>query len=390
MTTTVPLPRHLARCAVLLGALAGVGAAQALENCDVNGQPVNPSNGFTTQDKTGIMRCRDRDTGVLLREQELRAGKFVGLDRSYRDGKLARERQVNDKGNTDGRAREFAPNGQVLADANYENGERVGLGRTFHPDGALRRASVYAKANDERAVAEFNPRGQLRELRCGAQPLLAPAVDDATLCGFNGPSKLEFFRDDGALQARATYEAGKRVRYESLYDNGTVNQQQEQTSSSRVDRSFSREGVKRREVLWALSGTVARMEREQEFSSTGTLVSEKRWNQGALASEQVFYLNGQPRSKSTYAVEGNLRSVETTGFHDNGQPASSGRFLMPGRGPQLATGIHKRFDASGVLRAETAYDDQGRPTRERTWDEAGKPLRDDAVFEDGSRKAFAR
>lgn len=390
MITTVLPPRHLARCAMLLGALAAPCAALALENCDVGGQPVNPANGYTTQDKTGIMRCRDRETGVILREQELRAGRFIGLDRTYRDGKLARERQVNDRGNTDGAAREFAPNGQVLLDALYENGERVGLSRAWHPDGTLRRAAVAAKARDERAFAEFTPRGQLRDIGCGTQPLLAPTVDDARLCGFNGPSRLEFFRDDGTVQSRATFENGKRTRFETLHDNGAINQQQEVTGGSRIDRSFNREGVKRREVVWSLSGTVALMERDQEFAASGALARDRRWARGELASEEVFFLNGQPRSKNLYALDGNLRSMESTTFHDNGQLASSGRFLTPGRGPQLATGTHKRFDAAGKPRAETVYDDQGRPTRQREWDESGKLVRDDAVFEDGSRKAFAR
>lgn len=34
--------------------------------------------------------------------------------------------------------------------------------------------------------------------------------------------------------------------------------------------------------------------------------------------------------------------------------------------------------------------DNGRLTRERELDEAGRVTRDDAVFEDGSRKAFSR
>lgn len=45
--------------------------------------------------------------------------------------------------------------------------------------------------------------------------------------------------------------------------------------------------------------------------------------------------------------------------------------------------------AGRVLRDET-YDDSGRITREKAWDGNGKLLRDDAVFEAGLRKAFAR
>lgn len=382
----LPLPAALA-LAVLLAA----GPARALESCEVNGQPVNPANGNTTADKTGIMRCKDRDTGVVQREQELRAGRFMGIERRYTDGKLSRERSVNEKGNSDGRAREFGPDGTVLADAVYENGEVVGISRRFHPNGQLKRAAFNGKGNDERATAEFTPRGQLRELRCGVQPLLAPAVDDAKLCGFSGgPSKLEFFRDDGALTGRASYDAGRRVKLEQLYDNGAVSQSQETSGNQRVDRSFTREGQKKRDTLWTLSGTMAVMDRDQEYAASGSLLRERKWTRGELVSDEQFYLNGQPRQRNVYTLDGNLRSLDSTTFHDNGQPSSSGRYLVPGRSSQIALGSHKRFDSTGRLRGQTDYDEQGKPTREREWDEAGKPLRDDAVFEDGSRKAFAK
>ncbi len=39
---------------------------------------------------------------------------------------------------------------------------------------------------------------------------------------------------------------------------------------------------------------------------------------------------------------------------------------------------------------ENTYNDKGNIQRERAWDVGGQLLRDDAVFEDGSRKAFAK
>ncbi len=386
-----PLPVFFWRAA-LAGAvlLPGLPAQAAISDCEVNGQPVNPSNGNTTAGKTGMMRCKDRDTGAHSREQELRDGKFIGLERFYQNGKLARERSVNANGNSQGRARDFAPDGTVLSDANYENGDVVGLSRNFHPNGQLRRAAIGGRSSEEKASAEFTPRGQLRDLRCGSQPLLAPAVDDATLCGFKQLSRLEFFNDIGQVRERASFEAGKRVRFEVLGDNGVVLQQQEVNGNARIDRSFSREGVKRREVLWDVNGKVAYMVREQEFSTTGTLTRERKFSQGELTSEETFYLNGQPRSRDVYSTEGNLRSRESTGFYDSGKASHSGRYRVPGRGVQLAVGTHKNFDANGRTVSETVYDDQGRVTRERAWDEAGTLLRDDAVFEDGSRKAFAK
>ena len=49
-------------------ALSGV-AAHAVQDCELNGEHVNPANGNTTQGKTGVMRCKDRESGELQREQ---------------------------------------------------------------------------------------------------------------------------------------------------------------------------------------------------------------------------------------------------------------------------------------------------------------------------------
>ena len=51
---------------------------------------------------TGIMRCVDRQSKVVQREDELRNGRNIGLVRTFEEGKLAQEYRVNEKGNRDG------------------------------------------------------------------------------------------------------------------------------------------------------------------------------------------------------------------------------------------------------------------------------------------------
>jgi antitoxin component YwqK of YwqJK toxin-antitoxin module len=367
-------------------------AAHAVQDCELNGQAVNPANAATTAGKTGVMRCKDRDSGQLAREQQVQSGTFMGLLRFYENGKLAKEHSLNARGNIEGRAREFSPSGQVLRDATYEDGQEVGLVRIFYPDGSLRRATFFADAAGERASVEFTERGQLSALRCGDKPVLAPVADDAQLCGFGGgASRVELFDARGILRSRLSYVAGKRVRSEELYDNGKPAAQDEMVGNQRTERRFSSEGVKRREVVSLLGERGAVRQREQEFSERGTLVREQRWNStGSPLSDESFYQNGQPRSKSVYGVGGNPRLIEITEYHDNGQRAAIGRYLASDRLRQLPTGTHQRFSDSGLLIAESVYDDQGRVTRERSWDASGKLERDDEVFEDGSRRAFAK
>jgi len=386
----MPTPLRIAGLvAVLL--IVSQQAAHAVQDCELNGQSVNPANGSTTAGKTGLMRCKDRDSGELMREQQIQNGAFMGLVRFYEKGKLLKEHSVNANGNIEGRAREFSPTGQLLREATYENGHETGLARSFHPGGKLRRLAFYAEPG-ERASVEFTERGQLSALRCGDKPMLAPVFDDARLCGFtSGPSQVELFDTKGTLRSRLAYLAGKRVRSEELYDNGKPSVQDEISGTQRTERRWSSEGIKRREVIYLLVERGAIKQREQEFSEKGTLVRDQRWNAaGEAQSDLSYYLNGQPRSKAIYADGGEARTVEVSEFHDNGQRAALGRFLVVSRFRQTPIGTHQRFGETGTLRAESTYDDKGRVKRERTWDAEGKPERDDEVFEDGSRKAYAK
>ena len=70
-----------------------------MQDCEINGIAVNPANGNTTVGKTGLMRCRDRDTRELVREQQIQSGTFMGLVRLYESGRLVKEYSVNARGN---------------------------------------------------------------------------------------------------------------------------------------------------------------------------------------------------------------------------------------------------------------------------------------------------
>jgi hypothetical protein len=147
------------------------------------------------------------------------------------------------------------------------------------------------------------------------------------------------------------------------------------------DRRFSAEGVNRLERVWVTQFTGTRSTRittlEQEFHESGTLVHERRWLPTECGSElqleQHLYLNGQRRE---------------TRFHDNGRVSLEGVSLVKGRYDTQAIGVQKAFDDQGRLRIERFHDARGRVNREL--DDTGRVLRDEALFEDGSRKAFAR
>jgi antitoxin component YwqK of YwqJK toxin-antitoxin module len=383
-------------------ALALAGSAHAINVCELNGASVNPDNGYTTAGKTGLMRCRDGEGGPIVREQELRDGKFTGIVRYFKGGVLQREYSVNERGNREGLSREYsatAGTNVLLREERTRNSTTYGLVRTWYPTGKLKRVSFYTDEGREQAVAEFTSTGQMSELRCGPTPQLAPDADDAAWCGFSGskPSTVTLYGENGKARGRTTWERGERRKVEDFWEDGTLRNQQEMSAAGGVERSFDAKNVKRRETQWVVVKTssdrpMRGVTLEQSFHESGTLVSEKRWkpedNSRDPALEQRWYLNGQPQFKAELVKNGNDTLRRETRFHDNGKPSSEGMWLVGNRGGSQPQGMHKVFDMAGQLRGETYYDAKGRVTRERELDESGRVVRDDEVFEDGSRKAF--
>jgi antitoxin component YwqK of YwqJK toxin-antitoxin module len=398
-------PASLASLAVLSLLLATAsGAAFAVSVCELNGQSVNPDNGNTTEGKTGLMRCRDGASGPVLREQELQHGKFMGVVRYFKDGALEKEYRVNERGNRDGLAREWASGDggkQVLVREETErDGRTIGLARNWYPNAVLRRVTFYGDDAREQAYAEFTMQGQLYELHCAAQPVLGKDFDDRAACGFAGvASSVVLYSGKGQPRARVSFERGERKKSETLWDSGSVRDVQEATATGGIDKSFAADGTLRHEVQWVglgngKPGRVTTLDRE--FHESGKLIRERTWRAGERGAEPVaeslWYLNGQPKAQTVYAAEGGRTLRRETGFHDNGKKSFEGSWIVGARGgrDETATGTHRSFDAEGRLRSERVYDERGRITHEREMDERGNVVRDDEVFEDGSRKAVGR
>lgn len=390
-------------------------SAFAIQTCELNGEAVSPANGGTTRGKSGLMRCRESDTGLVVREQELQDGKFMGVVRYFRSGLLEREFSVNERGNRDGVAREWnVTDGQrvLVREESFLNGATTGIVRTWYPSGQRRRLGFYGDDGREQASVEFTPAGKLYTLRCAPRPVFGNEFDDKAACGHAGPmSTVELFSGKGLPASRVTYERGERRKVETLWDDGSVRQSRETQASGGLERSFAADGTKLRELQWVTIAAAdgasanARLPRhvdtlEQEFHESGKLVHERRWVPGDRGAERVseshWYLNGQLKDRSEFTTLNGRRIRRDTSFHDNGKPASEGDWLLTDSkvvgddAYGTPVGSHKRFDDQGRLRGERIYDDRGRLTRERDLDERGVSVRDDEVFEDGSRKSLGK
>jgi choline dehydrogenase-like flavoprotein/antitoxin component YwqK of YwqJK toxin-antitoxin module len=261
------------------------------------------------------MRCRDGEGGAVVREQELQGGAFRGAVRYYKDGQLEKDYRVNERGNRDGVAREYARGDAgakpvLVREETYRDGRTVGLARSWYPSGQLRRVSFHGDDDREQASAEFTSDGKLSELRCAPRAVLGGDADDARWCGHAGAaSNVVLYSGKGVAKARVSYERGERRRSELLGEGGAVREVQEASAERRRRaivlcrrRQAARSAVGRRGGERA--GRVVTL--DQEFHESGKLVRERRWRVvergGELASEQHWYLNGQPKDRVEYVV----------------------------------------------------------------------------------------
>lgn len=390
------LPGRLAAAALAL-----VLAPAARAQCSLDGQPFDTADGRAGQGRSGTIRCLDPQ-GRPAREIQLQDGRQKGFVRLYRDGLLYEEFTQNERGNHDGRARTYAATpgrNPVTHEETYRDGTVVGVVRDWYPDGTRMRLSWHLDDGSEAAVVAFTPKGALSDLRCAAQPVFAPDFDDATACGFRRPSTVELYSPKETLRGRVTYERGRRRHVEGFFESGRLAQKVDLGDTGGVDHEFTEAGTPRQDVEWAIrpgdERQVHLVTLQRDYHASGQPIREQRWElvpHGTRRTlDQAWYLNGQPKSRSETFTQDGHRLRRDTEFFDNGGKQSEGVWNVDDeRYGGHEVGVHQVFDEGGTLRSERTYDDAGRLTRERRFDEHGRLERDDQVFEDGSRKAYAR
>ena len=402
--------------AAAFAAAASAPPAFAVQTCELGGQHVNPANGNTTQGKSGLMRCREQDTGAVVREQELQNGKFMGVLRYFKAGQVEREHSVDERGNRDGIAREWnVPDSGgarvLIREETYRDGRNTGVARSWYANAQRQRLTFYGDDDREQASVEFGNDGKLSDLRCASRPVFGADFDDKSACGFAGAaSTVLLYGGKRQPVARIVIERGERRKVESLWENGAARELRKTSAAGVLERRFAADGTLLREVQSvparpaAAAGERTRHVKvlEQEFHESGKRVHELRWlpndDSGAeRVSESRWYLNGQPKSRTEHEHTAGRVLRRETNFHDNGKPSFEGAWSIGGGASgtrhdrsERATGVHKGFDEQGRLRSEQVHDERGRVSRERVFDERGALLCDDELFEDGSRKSSAR
>jgi len=383
---------HRLRTTVLIAGIACATSASAIIRCEVNGQSGNPNNGAETAGLTGLMRCRDEDSGKLQREQELRHGKYLGVERFFdREGRVTRERTVNERGNSQGRVTEFWPNGQVKREETAENGRTQGPVWRFSEQGKLERVSFHAEGR-EQFVMEYNPAGQPTRLQCPSTGLFA---EDRAPCGFADTADTVLYTSRGAKAAQVRYGQGRLLRSTEWDANGAMAAQQLRENGRRVHRQYSTEGDKvvlREERVFDADdrnlpdrrGALASWRR---WGASAQIIEQRHFANGREVSLERWYLNGAVRERTSVQGEGEQARTQRELFNDEGQRTQ--RQLLTAE--QQPTGPQQVFHANGRLAREDVYstpDDRGRTRLQsrKEWDEAGQLTADDTLLEDGSRQ----
>ena len=326
--------RRLVRAAAAAAGSGGRRAASSTASRSTRPTAARP------QGKTGLMRCRDGEGGPVVREQELKHGVFMGVVRYFKDGSLEREYRVNERGNRDGLAREWAraePRRQAGA------GARGDLSRRPHGRHRAQLVSERPAApgrfhgDDERRAGERRVHAAGPALpTCAARrvPVLGSDSDDGS--GAATPASLRTSSSTAARASprrasRTSAASGRRARRSGT--SGDVREVQETSSSGGVERSFAADGTKRRELQWlAVAGERAPAHHDARpgVSRERQAGARARWRAGERGAElslrASWYLNGQPKDTKRVRRRSTAgRCAARPTFHDNGKEVVRGQ-----------------------------------------------------------------
>jgi antitoxin component YwqK of YwqJK toxin-antitoxin module len=405
------LHRNLIKAIFLIAACASFNWAHAIIRCEMNGKSVNQSNGSELVGLTGMLRCTEQDTGKLQREQEMKNGKFIGLERMYaREGYLVRERSVNERGNTQGIEKEFWPSGKLRRESTHDNGTAVGAARSYHDNGQPERVSFVADSRVQASLS-YNKDGALTELSCHSASVVP---EDRKTCGFDGKVRTTTFATNRSnkLNAVHTYEQGKLLASTYYNEDGDVSLELAMKDGARWHRFYYAHGTKdgkkilREERLYEpsddkkyrLSNDGGPLQWSKQWGTNEQLIEHIRYSKSNPVAIERWYLNGAIKEKivAISVAEGNpfgglgVRSLREQ-YDDTGRITSRENFVGTGNNRAQPVGLQQAFYPNGKIAVEETYsplDDRSRSRliARKEWDESGKLTADDEILEDGSRK----
>lgn len=229
--------------ALLAGGRAGPAAAAVID-CELDGQPIDVTDGAITAGRSGVLRCVDRDNGWLQREELYRDGKRVGFTTFRAPGVPVTSERL--EGST------------LTRTVHFPEGEPRLV--TVLQDGRRRSENEFARGGQRLRETLWNDRGRTGE----------------TQWYMNGLLKRREQRHD--------FAGAPALAIEDYWDSGQLRQR----------GSFDEHGRPLGMHQW--------------FRESGTLGSERLYQKGVLVLRRDFDEQGRPALEEEYFEDGSRKA----------------------------------------------------------------------------------
>jgi len=357
--------RALAIALFLIGAAS---PAMASESCEVDGKPINLSDGSATATLTGLVRCHD-DDHKPTRELPYKNGKQDGWYKDLRalwgHGPNFIEYRAGEK---TGCRKVFSKAGAVIEEATCGDGHPL-IEKYFWPSGKLKQLATHRSGSDEDVFrVRYDEQGRISELSCGST---AEWRAGTPRCRYAHQSTVvTTYYPDGKVKAVWPFKDGLLDgREERHQPSGGLEETTEYRAGVRagVVQSFDAHGQLQRATTFE---DKVRNGPEKTFFAQGQLASLLDWSHDQLTRARIYYQNGKLRLDLRRDGE----QVMAQGYWDLGTIQFEGQYRV--QGDDAFFGAVQRELPDSVLSLDDWLDYGGRgmvPVQvQQTFFESGK------------------
>ncbi len=385
----------------------GTSSAWAIKECEADGKSINLSNGNSTAQLTGTVRCRDQGSSEITREIPYRNGVVDGVEKMLASDGNWHETTYR-AGKRHGLTRTLSQAGKLLADAQYVNDRELGDSHVYHTNGRVK-AHYQISATGKTRTYKYDEAGRVNEMSC-------TGTNDVGVvgCEYGTHSEgLKIYYPSGKVQYLITLKNGLREGVTEHFVRDDTRRTKMYFTSGKLRRveHFSVQGKLSEKTEYAEDERQRTRKEgfEERFFADGKLKERIEWRQGRKVAAELRWQNGQVRQR--LSSKNPREELEET-FFDNGKPESIEPRLQSsnkwGRSEMQRHGTVQRYYQNGQLAAEEKYlqgqlsgiahhyyengqlsaheeHKTGRLVKRKSFSKEGKLEKDETYHEDGSR-----
>lgn len=324
------------------------------ETCLLGKEEISWYNGATTNGKSGVVVCKNKE-GTITQRATLKDGKKIGPQMMTFGNGERQEWTQDEKGRKQGSYKRFKKSGVAVESRNQIDGNYVGLQEDFFDSGKPRRVFWQeAGASSAASEIEFLEDGAISGIKCSIEKSYTNA--DKAPCGFSGAKTTWLMSGSGKKKSEVTYKNG-------------VNEKK---------ITYGRKG----EVV-SESNIVDGLETEKVFFEDGKVKEENSARGRAMLSELEYFMNGSKKREAKFTGDIKNPKKHEIIYWDNGKIQSEGDYVRGGYRGWSPVGTLTRFNAAGTKVHVVKYSETGKEEFEaRYFNDTGK-LADETTFKEG-------